>query len=236
VPTQLGDVEVLVNGVASPLVYRLPWPDQFHRAAGTPVSGAGTTPFCSGYTADLEVVQVSTGQVLGAAQVPMNSVAPGRSCTPAGQTGRYGTLCRRHQSKDGTINSASNPALPGDYVSIYLTGEGAVPRRAGGRRAGYQRSIGAAGVTVFSMGSMSTARRTRSRTFSTSSTPESTSTRECGRSTCKSRRPWCQLPERYGFVAGHQRRQATGRLVAVQDLLLREVGSTDAIRCAACRA
>jgi uncharacterized protein (TIGR03437 family) len=78
-----------------------------------------------GNCVDLQVVQVSTGQVLGSAQVPMSSVAPGAFLYPGGQTGE--TVYAAAINKDGTINSASNPAAPGDYVSLYLTGEGAVP-------------------------------------------------------------------------------------------------------------
>jgi uncharacterized protein (TIGR03437 family) len=115
VPTQLGDVEVLVNGIAAPLYIVYPGQINFIVPEKTAPSG----------NADLEVVQVSTGQVLGAAQVPMNSVAPGAFLYPGGQTGA--TVYAAAINKDGTINSASNPAAPGDYVSLYLTGEGAVP-------------------------------------------------------------------------------------------------------------
>jgi uncharacterized protein (TIGR03437 family) len=55
----------------------------------------------------------------------MNSVAPGAFLYPGGQTGA--TVYAAAINKDGTINSANNPAAPGDYVSLYLTGEGAVP-------------------------------------------------------------------------------------------------------------
>ena len=115
VPTQLGDVEVLVNGVAAPLYIVYPGQINFIVPQETTPSG----------NADLEVVQVSTGQVLGAAQVPMNSVAPGAFLYPGGQTGA--TVYAAAINKDGTINSASNPAARGDYVSLYMTGEGAVP-------------------------------------------------------------------------------------------------------------
>jgi uncharacterized protein (TIGR03437 family) len=115
VPTQLGDVEVLVNGIAAPLY--IVYPGQINFIVPQETAGSGN--------ADLEVVQVSTGQVLGAAQVPMNSVAPGAFLYPGGQTGA--TVYAAAINKDGTINSATNPAVPGDYVSLYLTGEGAVP-------------------------------------------------------------------------------------------------------------
>lgn len=115
VPTTLGDVEVLVNGVAAPLYIVYPGQINFIVPIETPASG----------TADLQVVQVSTGQVLGAAQVPMYSVAPGAFLYPGGQSGS--TVYAAAINKDGTINSASNPAQRGDYISLYMTGQGNVP-------------------------------------------------------------------------------------------------------------
>ena len=123
VPTTLSDIQVLVNGVAAPLYY-----------AGAPIPPSHPTgqinfivPYeapLSGF-ADLEVVQASTGQVLGAAQVPMNSVAPGAFAYPQGQTGSI--IYAAAINKDNTVNSATNPAVRGDYVSLYMTGQGAVP-------------------------------------------------------------------------------------------------------------
>jgi uncharacterized protein (TIGR03437 family) len=115
VPTTLGDVEVLVNGVASPLYIVYPGQINFIVPNEAPISGF----------ADLQVIQVSTGQVLGAAQVPMNSVAPGAFPYPGGQTGT--TIYAAAINQDGTINSASNPAIRGQAVSLYMTGEGAIP-------------------------------------------------------------------------------------------------------------
>jgi len=123
VPTTLSGIQVLVNGVAAPLYY-----------AGAPIPPShptGQINFIVPYEApksgfaDLEVVQASTGQVLGAAQVPMNSVAPGAFEYPQGQTGP--TVYAAVINKDNSVNSASNPATRGDYVSLYMTGEGAVP-------------------------------------------------------------------------------------------------------------
>ena len=75
--------------------------------------------------ADLEVIQVSTGQILGATQMPVAAVAPGAFPYPGGQTGA--TVFAAAINQNGTINSASNPANLGDVISIYMTGEGYVP-------------------------------------------------------------------------------------------------------------
>jgi uncharacterized protein (TIGR03437 family) len=115
VPTNLGDVEVLVNNVPAPLYIVYPGQINFIVPYEAPQSG----------NADLEVIQVSTGQVLGAAQVPMNSVAPGAFPYPSGQTGS--TVYAAAVNQDGTVNSASNPAIPGDAISLYMTGQGVVP-------------------------------------------------------------------------------------------------------------
>ena len=115
VPKQLGDVKVLVNGEAAPLYIVYPGQINFIVPNDAPKSG----------TADLEVIQVSTGQVLGAAQVPMNSVAPGAFAYPQGQTGP--NVYAAAINFDGTINSASSPAPRGTYVSLYMTGQGAIP-------------------------------------------------------------------------------------------------------------
>jgi uncharacterized protein (TIGR03437 family) len=123
VPTTLSDVEVLVDGVLSPLYY-----------AGGPIPPGHPTgqinfilpdsARTSGF-ADLQVVQVSTGQVLGATQLPMSSVAPGAFLYPQGQTGT--TVYAAAINQDGTVNGPNNPALRGQAVSLYLTGQGYVP-------------------------------------------------------------------------------------------------------------
>jgi uncharacterized protein (TIGR03437 family) len=114
-PTTLGNLQVLVDGTPSPLYY----------VSGNQINfivpnGART----SGY-ADLQVVQASTGQILGAAQVPMYSVAPAAFLYPGGQTGA--TVYAAAINQDGTINSASNPAIHGQVISLYMTGQGNVP-------------------------------------------------------------------------------------------------------------
>jgi uncharacterized protein (TIGR03437 family) len=129
VPTTLGDVEVLVSwqtgstttSVAAPLYIVYPGQINFIMPQEAPNSG----------TVDLEVIQVSTGQILGAAgQVPMYAVAPGAFPYPGGQTGATVYAAALNYNADGTyagINSGSNPATPGGSVSLYMTGEGAIP-------------------------------------------------------------------------------------------------------------
>ena len=115
VQTTLGDVQVLVDGAPAPLY--IVYPGQINFIVP---NGART----SGY-ADLQVIQVSTGQILGAAQLPMYAVAPAAFPYPGGQTGA--TVYAAAINQDGTVNSAGNPALRGDVISLYMTGEGNVP-------------------------------------------------------------------------------------------------------------
>jgi uncharacterized protein (TIGR03437 family) len=117
VPTTLGDVKVLVNGVQSPLYIVYPGQINFIVPNEAPQSG----------TADLEVIQVSTGQILGAAQVPMNSVAPGAFPYPGGQTGATVYAAAENYNPDGSyggINAASNPATRGGSIVLFISVEG----------------------------------------------------------------------------------------------------------------
>ena len=115
VPTTLGDVQVLVNGVASPLYIVYPGQINFIVPEGTSTSAP----------ADLQVVQASTGQVLGATQVPMNSVAPGAFLYPGGQTGST-VYAAAINTADNSINTSTTPAARGSVVSLYMTGQGAI--------------------------------------------------------------------------------------------------------------
>jgi uncharacterized protein (TIGR03437 family) len=115
VPSAMNDVEVLVDSTPSPLYY----------VSGGQINFIVPNAARSSGFADLEVVQVSTGQVLGATQIPMNTVAPGAFQYPGGQTGA--TIYTAAVNQDGTINGPSNPALRGKYVSLYMTGQGYVP-------------------------------------------------------------------------------------------------------------
>ena len=123
IPTSMSNVQVFIDGVLSPLYYvgaPIP-PDHATGQINFLVPQSART---SGY-ADLEVIQVSTGQVLGATQVPMNSVAPGAFANPPGQTGA--TVYAAAINQDGTVNGPNHPAQRGQVVSLYMTGQGYVP-------------------------------------------------------------------------------------------------------------
>jgi uncharacterized protein (TIGR03437 family) len=55
----------------------------------------------------------------------MNTVAPGAFPYPGGQSGL--TVYAAAINQDGTVNAAGNPAVRGQYVSLYMTGQGYIP-------------------------------------------------------------------------------------------------------------
>jgi uncharacterized protein (TIGR03437 family) len=118
--TTMNDIQVTVDGVATPLYY-----------VGAPIPPdhpSGQINFVvpntarSVGTADVEVVRVSTGQILGATLVPMAAASPGI----LGQT--TGTFrASAVVNQDNTVNGPTNPAPRGSVISIYATGQGFVP-------------------------------------------------------------------------------------------------------------
>jgi uncharacterized protein (TIGR03437 family) len=105
-PTVLGGVSVLINGIAVPLLF-----------VG-PVQINAQVPF------EIEpgpaFVKLSVNGVLGEqADLEVGSTGPGILSLPS-------TNHALAQNADYTLNSAVNPARPGQYVVLYLTGQGLV--------------------------------------------------------------------------------------------------------------
>ena len=124
VPTALNDIQVLVDGVAAPLYYvGAPIPNDPYHPTGQ-INFVVPNGARSVGNADVEVVQVSTGQVLGATLVPMAAASPG-ILVCQNFTGTYRGSCVLNQ--DNTVNGPSNPAARGSVMSIYATGQGYVP-------------------------------------------------------------------------------------------------------------
>jgi len=111
-PQTLGDLQVLVNGTPAPLYYIGPTQINFLVPMNAPTGGA----------AEIQVLKVSTGQLLGISGViPMNSVSPGIFEITGSGPVRQGAVI----NGDGiTINSATTPAKRGEVISIYATGQG----------------------------------------------------------------------------------------------------------------
>lgn len=112
VPTALGDVEVLVGGVAAPLLYVSPAQINLQIPSATPV----------GAPVEFDVIKVSTGQILATGLFQMEQYSPGLFSSDATGTGQLAVV-----NQDGTINGSSHPAKAGSTISLYGTGEGPVP-------------------------------------------------------------------------------------------------------------
>ena len=126
-PASLGDVQVVMTWTdSSNVIHSTPaplyivWPGQINFIVPNEIN-----PIPPSGTADLEVIQVSTGQILGAyGTVPIYSVAPAAFECGGGPTG---TIYACAVNADGTVNSANNPAVPGSIISLYMTGQGYIP-------------------------------------------------------------------------------------------------------------
>jgi uncharacterized protein (TIGR03437 family) len=119
-PTTLGDVQVLFKAtnapgdpVAVPLYFASPTQINFVVPMNAPTSG----------TADIQVVQASTGRIYAAGQASMNVVSPAVLMFDYTGTTRRAAVVNL---PDGTVNDAAHAAPRGSYVSIYATGQGFV--------------------------------------------------------------------------------------------------------------
>lgn len=110
-PINLGDVEVLVNGVNAPLT----------KVAGDSVNLIVPKSAPPSGAAEFLVRQVSTGQILGFDRVSMSPISPG--ILFQGDT-IYSNGPARAYNQDGSENSASAPAKVDQELTVMLTGYG----------------------------------------------------------------------------------------------------------------
>ena len=108
-PTTLGGVQVTINGIAAPIYYV------------TPGQIAVISP--GGNTFSIAQIQVTNNGVpSNVVTVPVNATAPGVFTLL--NTG-LGDAAAVHNS-NGTVITPSNPAAPGEVISVFLTGLGTV--------------------------------------------------------------------------------------------------------------
>jgi uncharacterized protein (TIGR03437 family) len=120
-PATLGDVQVLFKATNAagdpapvPLYYVSPTQINFVVPMSAPTSG----------TADIQVVQASTGRIYAAGQANLNVNSPAVLMLDyTGATRKAAVI----NLPDGTVNDPQHPAPRGSYVSIYATGQGFVP-------------------------------------------------------------------------------------------------------------
>ncbi|MGH9722899.1 MAG: hypothetical protein ACRD8O_22035, partial [Bryobacteraceae bacterium] len=111
-PTELADVQVLINDKLAPMLYV--YPDQL--AYQVPMS---TTPNGS---AEMQVVRKSTGQILGAGSLSMDLASPGLFTQNSTGNGQLAAL-----NEDNTLNTPTNQVAWGKVVTFYGTGQGFIP-------------------------------------------------------------------------------------------------------------
>ncbi len=111
-PTQLNGLEVLFNGSPAPLFYAGPSQINFQVPMNAPQTGG----------ADIQVVNVATGQIVGAWPASMSSVSPGLFTIASNGIGAAAAL-----NQDNTVNSQSNPAIAGSIIQLFGTGQGVIP-------------------------------------------------------------------------------------------------------------
>jgi uncharacterized protein (TIGR03437 family) len=110
-PTQLAGVQVLVDGLAAPLLY----------VSASQINAI--VPFGSGGSKSIKLVVVNKGDTSNPGQLGVVTATPGVFTT---QNQYQGYPVAAALNQDGTINSKSNPAAPGSIVSIFATGLGAL--------------------------------------------------------------------------------------------------------------
>jgi len=102
-PTQLSGVSVLVNGRPAPLVFLNPTQVNFQVPLETPAGHA-------------KVIVETNGVPSASFDFQVQAVAPG--------------LFVALNNADGTPNGSAHPAAPGDFLVVYLTGQGPVDQPA----------------------------------------------------------------------------------------------------------
>jgi len=116
----LGGIQVLVRDASNPQASPIPAP--LYYVGPTQINFLVPMSAPTGNNAEIQVVNVSTGQLLAISSViPMNTASPGIFEISGTGTLRQAAVI----NGDGTtVNSATTPAKRGDVISIYATGQG----------------------------------------------------------------------------------------------------------------
>ncbi len=111
-PTSLGGVEVVVNGVPAPLLYVSPNQINFQMPNATPTGQE-----------DIQAIQVSTNQVLADGEFFVEQSSPGLFTLSSSGNGQIAAI----NADDNKPNSGSDPVKAGHFISIFGTGQGYLP-------------------------------------------------------------------------------------------------------------
>ncbi|HUS07558.1 MAG TPA: hypothetical protein VMZ52_14720 [Bryobacteraceae bacterium] len=110
-PTELADIQVLVNDKEVPLYFVSPGQINFLVPLNTPTSG----------TAEFQVIKKSVGQVLGAATFNLARVSPALFVVGSAENGQLAAL-----NEDNSVNSPAKPINRGKVIQLFGTGQGPV--------------------------------------------------------------------------------------------------------------
>ncbi len=113
-PKELADVELLVDGVPAPIT----------RVDGDTIRFVVPKDAPTGGTADFLVRRVSTGQILAQNRIAMSAASP--SVLYQGENPSSQAQARAY-NQDGSLNTSGKPAASSEELTVYLTGQGAVP-------------------------------------------------------------------------------------------------------------
>lgn len=111
-PSQLGGVQVTINGTPAPIYYVSP--GQISAVVPYGLSTSGTTAYA-------QIQVINNGAKSNVVTVYANTDNPGAFTSTQNGLGIVAAL-----RQNGTVVSTANPAKQGEYVSLFLTGLGAV--------------------------------------------------------------------------------------------------------------
>lgn len=110
-PTALANTQVLVDNNPASLFFVSPGQINFPLSLNLPSAGS----------VDLQVVNQSTGQVYGGAEVPLNSASPGLFTLSGSGSGGVAAI-----NQDGSVNAPNNAIPRGQIAVLFGTGQGPV--------------------------------------------------------------------------------------------------------------
>ncbi len=110
-PTVLEDVQVLVDGVASPI----------RSVSAYQISAIVPWEAATKDTSDVVVMNPSTGRIVAASTFAMAEATPSLFTVSGDGKGQIVAV-----NADGTKNDAAHPATAGDFITLFGTGQGAV--------------------------------------------------------------------------------------------------------------
>jgi uncharacterized protein (TIGR03437 family) len=110
-PSQLNGVQVLVDNKPAPLFFAGTDQINFEVPMGAVVGGVS----------NVQVVETGTGRLLGDTFIAISSAVPGLFTQAANGSGAAIAA-----NKDGSLNTQTNPARAGEYITLYGTGQGFV--------------------------------------------------------------------------------------------------------------